>query len=54
MNNRGPELPLYGNYNSWSTAHSEKGNWHKIFDVMLQDDPTKLNAKDANKGYNAL
>lgn len=49
MNNRGPELPLYGNYNSWSTAHSEEGHWHKIFDIMLQDDPNKLDSNDANK-----
>ncbi|MEY8717721.1 hypothetical protein [Ligilactobacillus murinus] len=49
MNNRGPELPLYANYTNWSTAHSTDGYWHKIFDIMLQDDPKKLDAKDANK-----
>ncbi|MCR1902284.1 hypothetical protein, partial [Ligilactobacillus apodemi] len=49
MNNRGPELPLYANYSKWSTAHSTEGHWHKFFDIMLQDDPSKLDSNDANK-----
>lgn len=49
MNNRGPELPLYANYNKWSTSHSIDGNWHKIFEVNIQDDPTRLPQDDANK-----
>lgn len=49
MNNRGPELPLYANYGKWSTANSEDGHWHKIFETLLQENPQKLSENDATK-----